>query len=119
MTNYSITRGDTQTFTLTLSNLSSSGLTGFSFWFTAKNNIDDLDAAAVIQKLTAAFTVVTVGSATIPGVATFTILPTDTASLTDYTVLEFDIQVKDASGNIFTPVRGSLTVNADVTRATI
>lgn len=118
-TNLSMFRGDTKLVQITLSNLTASGLTGYSFWFTVKNDVSDTDAAAVIQKSGGDFDVVTTGDATTPGVVTCKILPGDTDSLPDYQVsLPYDVQVKDSLGNVTTVVTGKLKVSPDTTRAT-
>jgi hypothetical protein len=117
-TNLSMYRGDTRVVQLTISGLGASGLTGFSFWFTAKNDFADADADAVIKKTTNDFTVVTVGDANTSGVITVKILPADTASLPDYnTNLHYDVQLEDGSGNVTTVATGTLTVKVDVTKA--
>ena len=116
--NLSMSRGDTKIGQVTVSNLSASGLTGCSFWFTAKNKVSDADASAVIKKLPVDFSIITVGSDTVAGVAQFTIAPADTDTLADYAVsLVYDVQMKDTNGNITTLVDGTLLVNPDKTRA--
>ena len=106
-TNLSMYRGDTKVVQLTISGLGASGLTGFKFWFTAKNDYADADAAAVIAKVTADFTVVTNGSDTVPGVVTVKLLPADTSGLPDYdSQLLYDAQVEDGSGNVTTVATG-------------
>ena len=119
-TSLSMTRGDTKLVQVTLSNLTASGLAGYSFWFTVKNDVSDLDAAAVIQKSGAEFAVVANGDATTPGVVTCKLDPADTAGLPDYLVsLPYDVQVKDSLGNITTVASGHLKVSPDTTRATV
>jgi hypothetical protein len=117
-TNLSMYRGDTKVVQLTISGLGASGLTGYSFWFTAKNNYSDADVDAVIAKSGADFTVVTVGDANTDGVVTVKILPADTSGLPDYDVqLHYDAQAEDSNGNVTTLATGTLTVKVDVTKA--
>lgn len=118
--NLSMKRGDTKTVQFTVSNLPPTGLTGYTFWFTAKKQISDTDLQAVFEKTSANadFTVTTNGSNTVNGVVTCTINPTDTQNLPDYDVdLLYDFQVKDQSGNVTTSADGTITVSPDVTRA--
>lgn len=119
----SMSRGDTKVVQLTISNLPTTGLTGFKFWFTAKNQYSDADTAAVIHKTGNPgpdFTIVTNGSDTVSGVATCKILPTDTSGLPDYdSQLLYDAQVEDGNGNITTVASGILTIHVDVTKAVV
>ena len=120
-TNLKMTRGDTKVVRVTVSHttLPPNGLAGYSFWFTAKNDVSDLDTDAVIKKVPADFTTVTVGDdTTTDGVATCKILPTDTSSLADFPVpLFYDVQAEDGAGNVTTIASGTFTVSPDVTRA--
>lgn len=117
-------RGDTKTvqFTVDGSKLPTAGLTGFQMWFTAKLQVSDSDAVAVIHKVTADFQIKTAGDPnTVPptnGLVTTTIQPADTSSLPNYdVVLTWDFQLKDGNGNITTSADGTLTVQPDITRA--
>jgi hypothetical protein len=118
-TNLKMKRGDTKLVQVTTtSTLTSSGLTGYKFWFTAKNAFTDADASAVIKKLTADFTVVQNGNATTPGIVTCKIDPADTASLPHFdSTLLYDVQFEDSDGNVTTVASGTLTVQVDVTKA--
>jgi hypothetical protein len=119
MSTLSMTHGDTRVIQTTISNLSSSGLTGCIFWLTCKRAATDPDSAAVFQKLNGDFTVDQNGNATTPGIVHCMINPTDTASLAEYSVtLVYDVQMKDASSNIYTVDSGTLTLTPDVTQAT-
>jgi hypothetical protein len=85
-------------------------------WFTVKKALTDLDAAAVMQKTLGGGIVVQTDHSK----ANITINPSDTASLSitgASTILFYDIQTKDAAGNINTPQSGQLTVNVDITRS--
>lgn len=116
--NLSMYRGDTKTLQFTVSNLPSTGLTGYSFWFTAKEQVSDPDASAVVHKVSADFTVSTPGNDTTPGVVTCDILPADTSAAPDYDyVLLYDFQVKDSNGRVTTSAVGTLTIHPDRTRA--
>ena len=119
-TNLKMVRGDTKVVRVTIdhSTLSASGLSGYSFWFTAKNDVSDADAAAVVKKVPADFNTVAVGDASTDGVVTCKILPADTSSQPDYDVqLPYDVQAEDGAGNVTTIASGFLTVSPDVTRA--
>lgn len=119
MTFLSMTHGDTVPIQTTITNLPAGGLTGCSFWFTAKYFPTDADSAAAIQKLPGNFSVLTVGSNTVPGVVQVILGPSDTASLPYYTLmLTWDIQMKDSLGNIYTVDSGALRISPDMTRTT-
>lgn len=127
MTALSMTRGNSAIFDTSVHYLSSSGLTGYSAWFTAKRDAADPDSAAVFQK-TLAGGGISAGSPSADSgpyagyyVATLstTVLPADTESLpAGYaTVLVYDVKVKDGSDSGATVDSGTLTVAADVTQA--
>lgn len=119
-TSLKMTRGDSKTLRFTVSNLPPTGLEGYTFWFTAKLQVADADGAAVFQKTSAHsdFTVVTVGSDTVPGVVTVQLQPADTASQPDYVVvLLWDFQVEESTGYVTTADSGTLTITPDVTRS--
>jgi hypothetical protein len=110
-------RGDTKIVQLTINNLPVTGFTGYSAWFTAKNQVSDTDATAVIKKIPVDFTTIVVGSDVVAAVITCKIVPADTNALPDYDVqLAYDAQVEDGSGNVTTVADGTLTVKADITR---
>jgi len=92
---------------------------GAVFWFTAKNDIDDLDAAAVFQKTE--LNGITIDDAA-AGKITVEVVPADTATLTEFLDQEkdlvYDLQYKSQSGQIFTVARGRLKVKRQVTIAT-
>lgn len=125
----SMFRGDDKIvqFTLPAANLPSDGVASFSFWFTAKSEVDLPDSGAQFQKLglpgaLGPFTIVTAGNpaATPPvdAVVNCAIAAADTSSLPDYDVtLTWDLQVRDANGKTSTAASGTLTVQPDVTRA--
>lgn len=115
----SMYRGDYKVVQVTVNNLNANGLTNCKFWFTAKMQLADADAQAVIQRLPADFTPVQNGDATTPGIVTCEINPADTNSLPDYMVfLDWDVQMANANDKPFTIKKGKLKVQPDVTRAT-
>lgn len=94
-------------------------LTAYSVWFTAKADRNDADADAVFMKTVAAGGIVlkTQSGGTLGGF-TVTINPADTSGLGYFdATLYYDVQVKDASGHIYTADAGTLAVTLDVTRA--
>lgn len=97
-------------------------------WFTAKSDLDDLDAAAVIQidltglrRLNGAAGTLTDGSITVDSAAagnlTLRLKPAATKLLEAWDGLTYDVQVLTAAGAIETRTAGALTVEADVTLA--
>ena len=111
-----LTRGDTKTFEFTVTKERTKAvwnLASHTAWFTAKRKITDLDAEAVFQKTSAA------GDITFPDAANgrldVKVEPADTSSLTKDEVLLWDLQIKDASSNVYTVASGTLRVSRDVT----
>lgn len=116
-TSLSMTRGDSATFQVSISGLTSSGLTGCTLYFTAKKDISDSDASAQFQKSNTGggITVTQAGNATQAGIATVTVVPADTNTLPSYqSVLQWDCTLIDTSGTHTTVAQGTLTVTADV-----
>jgi len=120
-----IQRGDTLSAALTgLGSLA--GRT--KLWFTVKASVGDADAAAIIQieetaglvYLNAATGTAGNGDVTVDSEAagniTITMAAAASAALTPASGLIYDVQMLTASG-VTTLATGSLTVNADVTRA--
>jgi hypothetical protein len=113
-------RGDTRTLEVTQP-LEGDGVTPTDFtlyqnvWFTVKKTVTDPDGSAVMQKsLGSGITIVSSDHTKVR----ITINPADTSGLTivgQSTVLVYDVQTKDASGNINTPASGNLTIIPDVT----
>jgi hypothetical protein len=127
MAEYTMSRGDSATFTETIQPvnslgqqvLSSNGITGWEFWLTLKWDWGDDDGAAVFQKIPSDWTITQPGDMVTPGIAFVNINPADTASLPGRTVkLKYDVQAKNAIGNIFTLESGTWTIVPDATRAT-
>ena len=112
--NLTIIRGDTTNITLTLTDQDGDAidLTGATVFFTAKPDFDNdiLDAAAVITKEVTSHSDPTNGITVIP------LTPSDT----DITpgIYQYDVQVKDAGGSIFSLPARQLKVIEDVTRRT-
>lgn len=123
--NLTVTRGDTASWSATINNPPVAGLSTCRFWFTVKFAFDDgpnnTDSLAVIQKVTANFTIVTSGGGNplLPGVITWQINPTDTFPLPgSVTNLVYDLQMEDASNNVTTLASGLFIISPDVTRST-
>jgi hypothetical protein len=121
-------RGDTKTvqFTVSGATLGASGLTGYTLWFTAKEDVSDADVAAIIERTGSpgpGFVLVTAGSgptSPVDAVVTCDIVPADTSGLPDNdVVLTWDFQVESPSGRVTTAADGTLTVQADITRASV
>ena len=122
------TRGDTIHITVSITQTvngvtSPLPLTGYTVWFTAKLQYSDPDNLAVFQKKSGLTN--TDGSNQIDftdingGKVQVNIMPQDTANLIDdSTTLVCDVQVKDPTGEVFTPATGKLTITGDVTRTT-
>jgi hypothetical protein len=112
----SIHRGDTETFTITLTDGAGDplDLTGLAITFTAKRRVSDADEDAVIQKTDVDGIVVDADPTS--GIAVLTIEPADTADLEDLRTLHWDVQVDDGVGGVRTPLLGRLAITADVTR---
>jgi hypothetical protein len=92
-------------------------LTGCELWYTAKFYRPDPDLRAVWALNTAALGGVAIINALI-GTFSVTGSPLATVGFPDGDVtLAFDIQIKDATGKVFTIEKGTQTVEADVTRA--
>lgn len=107
-----ITRGDTQTINVPY--LSSTGaaldLTGSTVFMTvnaAENPTDD--SGAVLSKTITSFAAPTTGIAVI----TITNADTQNIAVGDY---YYDIQVKDASGNVTSSKKDKFVITGDVTR---
>lgn len=110
----SLTRGDSQTYTLTFKRSDGTVycIKNWSVFFTLKTNWSLTDAQASLQKIVTAHADTTSGTS---GVATIALLPADTASLIpgEY---DFDISVCTAANEVYTVMRGKLDLEYDVTR---
>ena len=117
-------RGDEQLIDIVITVPSAPSYSGGDLWFTAKHNVADADAAAVIRigtsgtgfsgvVVTACSSGAFTATGTIPAVATVLLADVDTQ-------LQWDVQFKPpggASGPV-TLARGTILVRPDVTRAT-
>ena len=118
MTDLSMYRGDNKTWTLTFKdgNGTAIDITGYTIFFTVKNQNAYVDSTSdttdgLVQK--------TIVNHTSPstGVSVLNIVPADTSSLSP-TTYKYDMQLKDDSGSILTFIEGNFEVLADVTRRT-
>lgn len=105
-------RGDTLALNLVLTDSDGAviDITGYTFFFTVKQNDDDSDSSALIAENQTSHTIATAGTSNITVNATATVL---TAG--DY---PYDVQMKDASGSITTLIKGDLIIRQDVTSRT-
>jgi hypothetical protein len=109
-----LTRGDTQTYTLTFKKSDGSVycLKNWAVFFTLKSNTALPDDSAALQKIVTSFPDTTGGTT---GVATISLAPTDTDSL-DPAEYDFDIQVRTSANETFTVLKGKFDLEYDVTR---
>lgn len=115
-----LTRGDNQTYTLTFKESDGTlyDISGWTIYFTLKQNKDDTDAQAVLQLI------LTAGAADsdhfgvlgATGVGTITLLPVDTTNLTPMEY-DFDIQVRTNLNAVYTVLKGKLDLGYDVSRS--
>lgn len=120
-----IVRGDTKTWTLTLTRGSSpvpfpSTAPGTKFWFTAKSSLLNPDDQAVIAiDSVGSFTTgsITIISTTL-GTASLTLFPPATINLIPPVTLQYDIQLKETDGTVSTVAVGTLAVTPDATQRT-
>jgi hypothetical protein len=85
-------------------------ITGSTIYFTMKRDLNDTDALAALQKIVTSHTGAT------SGLSQVKIEPEDTINLYPGKYY-YDMQFKDAAGNIKTFVLGSLTLIETVTKA--
>ena len=115
--NLSMVRGDTRRWVVQVLNAdgtTKTDLTGCSFWFTAKVLYTTADPG-VFQK-TLGTGIAAIGGS--PGYLLITLLNSDTVGLVNEDqILHYDLQMKDASGNLDTLVNGNLFVSPEVTLA--
>lgn len=110
--NVIVKRGDTVCFEVEVTDETGTAIdiTGWIFFLTMKDNIDDADGAAVISVDVATHTDPTNGKTLIEAAAA------DTDALTGDKY--YDIQYKDLSGKIRTLMSGIASFDKDVTRRT-
>jgi len=111
----SLTRGDSQTYTLTFKDASQNPycIKNWVVFFTIKTNYDLPDSQASLQKIITTFADTTAGTS---GVAVIPFLPEDTANL-DPGEYDFDIAVKTNSNEVYTVMKGKIDIEYDVTKS--
>ena len=88
-------------------------LTGASVRFTAKNRPDDADVDAVISKTVGAGITLTNASS---GLLRVKLAPSDTSGFGGARTLVWDLQARDAAGDVHTLAGGTLRVQPDISR---
>jgi len=113
MTDLEIFRGDSKTYNFTFKDSAGVGIpiTGYTVYFTVKENETDLDTNAKISK-----SVSDPHSDPDNGKTSISIGPTDTDL--DVKNYFYDFQLKDDSGNITTFLKGNFKVKQDITIST-
>ena len=111
-----LVRGDDWTLKLVLtSDGSVLDITGYTFWFTLKDNVDDADPGAL--QVTATPDISTSPTEASQGIIYIRASRTQTNSLAAKTY-NYDVQQVDDSGNVQTLLLGKVKVVKDVTRST-
>jgi hypothetical protein len=116
MTAITLNRGDSKTYVVTCKYTSTGeaiNITGWTVFFTVKKNTnsnDSTDTDAIIKKTITSHTDPTNGITTIS-------LTSDDTDIPSCSYM-YDIQVKDASGNIGSTIADKFNVRGDVTRRT-
>lgn len=111
MTELSVIRKTTNTFTLTIKeNGVAKNITGFTIFFTVKKNTSQTDTQAVISKT------ITSHSNPTHGITLITLSPTDT-NIQQGTYV-YDIRYKDLSNNIYAIPQDNFTILDYVTQRT-
>lgn len=105
-------RGDSKTYTLLFrdENDACVDITGWTIFFTVKQNAGQTDDDAKIKKD------ITVHTDPLNGQSAIELTPSDTANLLGGYL--YDIQYKDTTGKIQTIVEGIFSVSKDITRRT-
>jgi hypothetical protein len=117
MTNISMYRGDSKLIRLYIKDEANAdyNLSSCKVWFTAKASKTQQDIDALMLKSTDDdITVVD----SVGGELLVEFFPADTDSLTAAGSYFYDIQLKDASGRVWTVGEGTLNVLLDITRTT-
>jgi hypothetical protein len=110
-----LVRGDDWTIKLTLSDSGSAlNITGFTYWFTLKDNIDDADPGALQVSITPDIS--TSPTEASQGIVYITASKTATELVTPGT-FNYDVQQVDGSGKVQTLLIGKVKVVKDVTRS--
>lgn len=113
-TRLTLTRGDTQTYTLMFKNALGNPycLKNWTVFFTLKLSYELPDVQASLQKIVTTFSDTTSGTS---GVATISLLPADTKDL-EPGLYDYDIAVCTAAGESYTVLKGKLDLEYDVTQ---
>lgn len=119
MTHLSAVRGDTWLYSATIPNAAGGpyNLVGCTLWFTIKRNRADADADAAARLYwvhggaSAGINVATPGL----GVATIKLTQAQTGAMTNVGYV-YDLQLKDAAGDVWTVDEGTFGVRLDVTQ---
>ena len=114
-----LTRGDSQTYTLTFKKADGTlySLKNWVVFFTLKTNHSLPDTQASLQQIytTSGIFDATCGSASTTGIAVISLAPTDTVNL-DPMEYDFDITVRTAANETYTVMKGKFDLEYDVTR---
>jgi len=111
----SLTRGDSQTYTLTIKNTAGNPycLKNWVVFFTLKTNWDLPDSAASLQKIITTHSDTTGGTT---GIAVVPLLPEDTVNL-EPGEYDFDFAVRTSANETYTVLKGKLDLEYDVTKS--
>jgi hypothetical protein len=111
-----LVRGDDWTLKLVLTSEGSVlDITGYTFWFTLKENVDDADPGAL--QVTATPDISTSPTEASQGIIYIKVPRADTNNLSAKTY-NYDVQQVDNSGNVQTLLLGKVKVVKDITRST-
>lgn len=113
-TRLTLTRGDTQVYTLAFKNAVGNPycLKNWTVFFTLKSSYDLPDAQASLQKIVTVFSDTTSGTS---GIASVPLSSEDTKDL-EPGIYDYDIAVCTAAGESYTVLKGKLDLEYDVTR---
>lgn len=111
-----LVRGDDWTLKLVLTSGNSVlDITGYTYWFTLKENVDDADPGAL--QVTATPDISTSPTEASQGIIYIKASRTETNTLSAKTY-NYDVQQVDDSGNVQTLLIGKVKVVKDITRST-
>ena len=93
-------------------------LTGAKVWFTVKERLSDLDAAAVIQKKNTAAggSAAEIEIVDAPGGQVLIYIDPEDTDAVPAATYSFDVKVELGSGKYYTPIRGKITFKEGVTK---
>jgi hypothetical protein len=117
-----LTAGDSWTIRRNVVNVPTGQLV-VQAWFTAKLYLEDLDGAAIVQKLITAVNVAGTGQIENNGgsgtaIVRFDLTPDDTVLFKPWQIYYYDIQVKTSLDIVDTPDDGTIEAMPQVTQAT-